>query len=336
MSSFASPVPAPLDIFGPSNLLYPLVLPHLPDVLARIVVHYASPLFPRHSQYAGNAVLGCGCHAAFNTRTATLPQLASPQSSPLSLARPFSLSTALTVCGWICRPRPDNASFLLSTHSNAPQAARSSCMFLGYIHDVQTDELRLSVRFADEPLLTAPHSAVHPNAYRGWEHIAVTFQPSVDEEEVELDEEDIEESMSGSRRLYHNGGLAAEDECSAVPLDTDFFILLGRYDTRVTGQSLHGGLCDVRFYSRALDADEVRALYEGEEVNSEQLEVRWRMDTSQLGEDRYVRDSSGHSRHAVVPGEPIEISKTGSPSRDSQAGEQESDTRGESSEHSVM
>ena len=321
MSSVAVPASSPLDVFGPSSPLYSSVLVHLPDVLARIVVHYASPLFPRHSQYAGNAILGCGCHAAFNTRTAGLHAVASfrdvderATSSDSSHTRPFSLSKALTVCGWMCRPHPERAAFLLSAHSNAPQAARTPCMFVGYINEPGNSQLQLSACFADEPLLSAPLSAVHPSTYRGWEHIAVTFQPAeLEQENEQLDDEDADGSSSGSRRLYHNGVLVAQDECPPVPLNSDFFLLLGRYDTRLTGQSLHGGVCDVRLYSRPLDADEVQRLYEGEEVSGEQLELRWRLDVSQLGEERYVRDSSGHSRHAVLPGEPLEISNTGGP-----------------------
>ena len=320
-----------LDVFGSSNPLYPLVLHHLPDVLARIVVHYASPLFPRQCQYAGNAMLGCGCHAAFNTRTARLlssssatsPRSSDPSSvsTTLSRARPFSLSGALTVCGWMCRPRADKAAVLLSANSNVPQAARPTCMFVGYDKDVHSNEPRLSARFADEPALLAPQSAVLPTAHRGWEHIALTFQPAAVEEKEDMDddEEDAAEPAAGTRRLFHNGALVAQDECSPLPLHTDFYLLLGRYDMRIASTSAQGGLCDVRVYSRALDADEVQRLYEGEEVSSEQLEVRWRLDVSQCGEEQYVRDSSGHNRHAVVPGHPVEISKTGSPGRDSDA-----------------
>ena len=316
--------PSALDVFGPSNPLHPLVLPHLPDVLARIVVHYASPLFPRHTQFAGNAVLGAGCHAAFNTRTAALHALASSRSrgertssSDLSLARPFSLSGALTVCGWMSRQRANKSACLLSAHSNSPHAAHTPCMFVG-VFNIHGDELQLSTRFADEPALCAPHSAVQPSSYRGWEHVAVTFLPSAEEKEAEEDEEEeeeMDEPSVGERRLYHNGALVAEDECPGLPLDEDFFLLLGRHDTRLTVPSLLGGVCDVRLYSRALDADEVQRLYEGEEVSDEQLEVRWRLDVSQLGEDRYVKDSSGFGRHAVMPGQPVEISKVGSPLR---------------------
>ena len=331
----ALPAPATVDVFGPSNPLYPLLLLHLPDVLTRIVVHFASPLYPRHAQYTGNAVLRSGCHAAFNTRTAGLLASqassrsdASALTSALSSARTFSLLGPLTVCGWMCRPRADKPGFLLSANTNSPHAVRSTVLFIG--HDKHSSgEVQLCTRFGGEPTLCASHSITGPEpaVHGGWEFVAVTFQPAaadIDEAmEAELeDDEDEGEPTSGTRRLYHNGSIVAEDECSPALLGTDFHLLIGRYDTRPMSSFAQGGLCDVRVYSRALDADEVRGLYEGQEVSSEQLEVRWRLDGSQLGEDRYVRDSSGHNRHAVLPGLPVEISMTGSPINDAVAAEE--------------
>ena len=315
MSALAAvPVPAPLDVFGPSNSLYPFVLPHLPDVLTRIVIHYASPLFPCQHHYSGNAIMHANCHAAFNTRTAAL-LCSSPAARTAPLSRPFSLSGALTVCGWLHRSRTDKAAFLLSIHSNAPHSPHHPYVFVGYVPFLQTGQLQLSARYAVDDLLSAPHTAVQPTDYHGWEYIALTFQPHTADqpaEQLDDDDDDTDEPTTGTRRLYHNGALIAQDECPPLPLHTDFHLLLGRYDTRSLAPSLHGGLCDVRVYSRAVGEDEVQRLFEGEDVSEEGLEVRWRMDVSQQGEEKYVRDSSGHARHALVPGYPVEVSLTGS------------------------
>ena len=60
------------------------------------------------------------------------------------------------------------------------------------------------------------------------------------------------------RRLYRNGVLLAEDDCQSPDVDDHHTLLLGRF-ARDTHSPLHGGLCDVRLYSRALEADEVHA-----------------------------------------------------------------------------
>ena len=72
-------------------------------------------------------------------------------------------------------------------------------------------------------------------------------------------------------------------------------------------------MCDVRLYSRALEQYGVTSLYQGEpDTNSsvEALEVWYKLDASDFDE-RVVRDSSGHGRHATVTGAALQLSMTG-------------------------
>lgn len=104
-----------------------------------------------------------------------------------------------------------------------------------------------------------------------------------------------------------------EDDCRLPDIGAAHAILLGRYDDSHTFQTLPMGLCDVRVYSRALEASEVAALYAGEDDSGSSvdgLEVWYKMDATDF-DAAMVRDSSGHERHATVERTELQLSLTG-------------------------
>ena len=348
------------DVFGPPHPLFQLVsaATQLPDVLARIVVHYASHLYPRQSHYAGNVMLQHSTAIQYQathttasssspatsssshfvssraaTSFSTSPSSTSSSASTLPLAGPrlstdigrFSLSDrSWSMCGWMNRAVPNVPQFLLSVHATERGAAMdfNQHVHIGYTchpHGSATNCFTVGF-YANDLDVTPP--VVDVGGHHEWEHWCTTlhyprpaecgpYRPPTTEQ-TEPEYKDANAPNLARRRLYRNGVLLAEDDCQPPDIDHNHTLLLGRY-ARDIFSSLHGGLCDVRLYSRALEADEVHALYAGEEdVDSsrEGLEVWYKLDATDF-DARVVRDSSGHGRDAVVEGAALQLSLTG-------------------------
>ena len=300
------------DVFGPTHPLYKPIAAttRLPDVLTRIVVQYASHLYPRQAHYAGNVVLAQSTDIKY-TSSGAASSAASSSSSTTASSTPsasavdsFSLrNRSWSMCGWMSRAVGGTPSFLLSVLANPRPSYTNSHVHLGYTchpHGGPTNCFTAGF-YANDLDLTPP--AVDVDAHHEWEHWCVTLhcpQPG--------------DGGSGlaRRRLYRNGALMAEDACQPPDIDGGFTLLLGRYDPHHF-QCLQGGTCDVRLYSRALEAGEINALYAGEERaegSKEALEVWYKLDATDFDES-VVRDSSGHGRHAAVDGALLQLSLTG-------------------------
>ena len=211
------------------------------------------------------------------------------------------------------RAVPDVPQFLLSvTTERGP--ADNAHVHIGYTchpHSAGAANC-FTVGFYGNDLDVTP-PAIDVGGHHEWEHWCTTLLcPQPQEGRADGDEQQ-QASHLARRRLYRNGELLAEDECVAPHIDQQHTLLLGRYAPHIFS-SLHGGLCDVRLYSRALAAAEVQALYAGEEERGsssvEALEVWYKLDATSFDE-RLVRDSSGHGRDAAVEGALLQLSVTG-------------------------
>jgi hypothetical protein len=282
-------------VFGPSNPLYSLVLPHLPvPDLTRLVLQYASPLLPRQGRYQGNAIL---------SKYTTVQYAPSASCPSFSLARrSFSWS------GWLYRTEDVDRQFLLEVCSIPSSAGGSQRLHCGYRYN------RFTFGFFHNDLDSPAHQAGQRRKTT-WEHWAGTFHFPRSEQlhgavMPHEHSSDAPASELGRRRLYRDGQLVAEDDCRPLLVTADNRILLGAasYDHAL---NLKGGICDVRLYSRALSEEEVAALYEGEDgrVDREGLEAEWRLETG----GALAEDSSGHGRHGTVTGNPNSLlsSRTG-------------------------
>ena len=328
MASVASAPPAAsaaaaarLDIFGPSNPLYSSVANHLPDVLTRIVVQYASPLYPRQARYAGNAIMESRSDIVYETRhqLQSAPSSPSPSSSScLSNApRPrFSLyHRSFSVSGWLKRRAADRprCEFLLSVQLLGASSAACCWLHLGYLpHPHSHGQANcFTLGFYGNDLDARPPLIdLQPNGQ--WEHWAATFH-------FPLPAEPETAQPLGRRRLYRDGRLLLQDDCLPLLIGEEHQILLGTY--RRGMWVLQGGICDVRLYSRALQQQEVEALYAGEDaaVSRDGLELQYELtaaDEPSADGSSLLRDSSGHERHALVKGAGLSFSSTGSAGED--------------------
>ena len=326
------------DVFGPPHPLFQLVsaATQLPDVLIRIVVHYASHLFPRQAQYAGNIVLQrsstiyyratdptAASSSSSSTSTAPLPGPSLPSDSGSSSSDRFSLSDrSWSMCGWMNRAVPNVPQFLLSVHATDRAMSNNTHVHIGYTchpHGSATNCFTVGF-YANDLDVTPP--TIDVGGHHEWEHWCTTLHyprpaecgpytpPTTEHTHAEYKDANV--PNLARRRLYRNGVLLAEDDCQLPNIDHNHTLLLGRYATSVF-PSLHGGLCDVRLYSRALEADEVHALYAGEEdvdSSKEGLEVWYKLDATDF-DARVVRDSSGHGRDAVLEKGSLQLSLTG-------------------------
>ena len=298
-------------MFGPSNPLFQLVATasQLPDVLTRLIVQYASPLYPRQAHYAGNII------TTQQTRlTYTAPPASSSFSSPSQGV--FSLSNqSWSVSGWMKRAVPNKPQFLLSVFPSLRTNSVSAHLHIGYTchpHGTATNVFTVGF-YANDLDVAAP--LIDVSAHHEWEHFVVTmYYAAADECGL------TSGSTTGQRRLYRNGVLIGSDDCVMCCIDDCSRVMLGRYDDCHFG-SFQGGLCDIRMYSRALSTTEVDALYtgsgqwendSGEGGELDGLEVWWKMDGSAgaYGEG-VVKDFSGKGRHAVIEGSPLQLSMTG-------------------------
>ena len=315
------------DVFGPSHPLFPLVsaAAQLPDVLTRLIVQYASPLYPRQSHYAGNILLSYSTVIQY-TSTTDAPTSSSSSSASSTAASPdsrFSLSScSWSMSGWMNRTVPNRPQFLLSVNSSDRSSRDNALFYLGYTGCPRSSPVNcFTAGFFANGLVVKP-PLVDVAAHHSWEHWCTTlhyprpadcgpFQPPTTEPGHERFADPSAPNLA-RRRLYRNGKLVGEDDCQPPNIDHNYTLLLGRYEGTIRS-TLHGGLCDVRLYSRALEADEVRALYRGEDEpssSSEGLEVWYKLDATDFDE-RVVRDSSGHGRHAAVSGQLLQLSMTG-------------------------
>ena len=303
------------DVFGPTHPLYEPVAATtgLPDVLTRIVVQYASHLYPRQAHYAGNVVLAQSTDIKHSSTSAassaassfsSTASSSSPSTTTASAVDSLSLrSCSWTVCGWMNRAAGSTPSFLLSILAEPRHNHNNSHVHIGYTchpHGGPTNSFTAGF-YANDLDLTPP--AVDVTGHHEWEHWCVTLQHAQPEDGG---------SGLARRRLYRNGALMAEDACRPPDIDGGYTLLLGRYDP-YHFQCMQGGVCDVRLYSRALEASEIAALYAGEERvegSAEALEVWYKLDATDFAES-VVRDSSGHGRHAAVHGTPLQLSMTG-------------------------
>ena len=272
-------------------------------------------------------VVSSSSASSFHTvaSTSPLPGPSLSANSGSSAGGRFSLfDRSWSVCGWMNRAVPNVPQFLLSVHSTDRVAAMdvSSQVHIGYTcHPHGSPTNCFTVGFPSNDLnISAP--TIDVAAHHEWEHWCTTLHyprpaecgpytpPTTEHTHAEYKDANV--PNLARRRLYRNGVLLAEDDCQLPNIDHNHTLLLGQYATSVF-PSLHGGLCDVRLYSRALEADEVHALYAGEEdvdSSKEGLEVWYKLDATDF-DARVVRDSSGHGRDAVVEGTPLQLSLTG-------------------------
>ena len=308
-SSTSQPSPG-VDVFGPTHPLHPLVAAHLPDVLARIVLAYQSPLLPRQHHYHGHIVLPYGAYGFRDQRQLHM------SANPLSLAgRSFSWS------GWMNRspvgPRWRNYFLLSFEAHNKP--GPSQWLHIGYrqhydkmIRGVETPEesRAFTVGFNGNDLDARP-ADTDLMLFGAWEHWSGSYDypRQLTTPHVPCNnacEEALHPpagTLFGRRKLYRNGELVVEDDCIPLTADQHSTLVVGNYQHHGHDMTLDGGVCDVRLYSRVLSAAEMRALYSGEEheVSGECLEAHWPLEGEQhiatKGAKREMLDVSGNERH---------------------------------------
>ena len=303
------------DVFGPTHPLHPLVAAHLPDVLARIVLAYQSPLLPRQKHYRGHTLLQYG---AYGFRDQRQPHTA---TNALSLARrSFSWS------GWMARSanHRHRNHFLLSFESHVHDG-QSYWLHIGYRkhyvrHNNAEQNAAFTFAFFANDLDARP--ADTDLALVGeWEHWSGSFEyprpqttpptPLIPNTNESYHSEGARNppagTLPGRRKLYRNGVLVIEDDCIPLTAAESSTLVLGNYQNNGHGMTLDGGVCDVRLYSRVLSDVEMRALYEGEEheVSAEGLEAHWPLESDKHispaeGTERLMLDVSGNERHLVV------------------------------------
>ena len=313
-SSSTSQSASNVDVFGPTHPLHRLVAAHLPDVLARIVLAYQSPLLPRQHHYHGHIVLPYGAYGFCDPRQKSM----SSTSLPSLAHRSFSWS------GWMNRSPASTRYrnyFLLSFHSHH-KPGPSQWLHIGYRqHYVQRKKPQenraftfgfngndLDARAADTDLML----------FGAWEHWSGSYDyprqqttppiPNMNESfTCDAAHHPPVGTLLGRRKLYRNGQLVVEDDCIPLTADQHSTLVVGNYQHHGHDMTLDGGVCDVRLYSRVLSAAEMRALYSGEEqeVSGECLEAHWPLEGGQHIQqlniaERMMVDVSGHGRHLEV------------------------------------
>ncbi|MFB6115601.1 MAG: LamG domain-containing protein, partial [Candidatus Nanohalobium sp.] len=94
-------------------------------------------------------------------------------------------------------------------------------------------------------------------------------------------------------QLYYNGSLVAEELASHTVVDTDKPVLIG---SRPGGVVFNGSLDDVRIYNKALNKEEIRSLYNSENIE-ENLVGRWGFEA---GDGKTAYEMSRYSRNGVL------------------------------------
>ena len=310
-------------VFGPSHPLYALISAHLPDVLARLVISYQTPLLPRGQHYRGHVLLQYGVYGYRDQREQSMT------ANPLSLhRRSFSWS------GWMNRTPHNNARrsnhFLLSFkqphHPGEPDTGY--WLHIGYRkhynrqHDVAQNQCFTFAFFSND--LDARPADTDLDTFGSWEHWSGSFEyprsqstPPIVNDSTFTSEQARNfpaGAVLGRRRLYRNGRLVVEDDCLPMLAGEQSKLVVGNYEDWGNDMALDGGVCDVRIYSRVLSETDCRNLYEGEEheVSGEGLEAHWPLDSDKhiphrsllpsdpaqaQGRARVMLDVSGNERH---------------------------------------
>ncbi|HXG46284.1 MAG TPA: LamG domain-containing protein [Methylomirabilota bacterium] len=114
--------------------------------------------------------------------------------------------------------------------------------------------LYAAARSGDASFFASPPGIIRPNL---WQHIAFTY-----------------DKASGWERLFHNGVEVAAKHIGPVTAHTSFNLNLGR---RLGGDTYQGQLDEFSLYSRALNSNELAALYQVG-VTGKCLPAAWQVD----------------------------------------------------------
>ncbi|MEM2294605.1 MAG: LamG domain-containing protein [Nitrososphaerota archaeon] len=118
-------------------------------------------------------------------------------------------------------------------------------------------------------------------ALYSWQHVAATW-----------------DSVSKLPRLYVNGDLIATGSAYTGPIpSTTYDVLIGNNPTN--SRQFHGIIDDVRIYNRALSGDEIKAIYERDELIKDGLVLY--LDFTEY-EGNIAYDKSGNNNNGTIYG----------------------------------